>query len=399
MFNHATNTLGNHPLFNQEAFQHGFLTGILINFRYRMNLKSYVEIISGRGYADMILLIRGEGRSFSSTPMLVELKRSSIGRTNIEMAHQEAQWYARALRKNKMRMLTDANNIICIGLDMRSRDDPIITTNAITDPRSPLLTRLINLAINNLDTEELISPDGTRTRLRGEQGIRTLIGEAYYGFPSVEDAHNRLSRFIVGQALAISRLSDRISLETQFSSANNITTLVALLTNQSNKNALVIFNIKEAGRQNELLHERLPRLSDNTLDIFHTKNITKVVEINIRGYTHAIAQDGSPSPRRYFIPNDNLSITHYRNIAEYKNSIINRSSTSFLRDIPVSTSIANRFRNAIEHQHGRLKQQINELEDRLVQNSIKTIPIGMYEPLLRKIKSLIRMLPMYLINH
>lgn len=182
-----------------------------------------------------------------------------------------------------MRMLADSNNILCVGLDMTSDDPTIITTNTITDPRSPLLTRLINLAINNLDTEELVSPDGTRTRLRGKEGIRTLIGEAYYGFPSVEGAHNSLSRFLLGQALVVSEIENENPLQTKFASANNMTTLVTLLTNQ---NALVILNIKEAGRQNELLNERLPRLSDNILSILRSKNITKVVEINIRGYIH-----------------------------------------------------------------------------------------------------------------
>lgn len=172
----------------------------------------------------------------------------------------------------------------------------------------------MNLATTNEDLERY---QNSRSLSGGNQGIRTLIGEAYYSFPSV-GTHNNLSRFLLGQALLISEIGNENLLKTKFAYASNVTTLVNLVADQYSNN-LIIFNVKEAGRQNEPLDQRLPRLSDNTLSIFRAKNITKVVEINICGYTHVIAQDGSPSPRRYFIPNDNLSI-----MVEYRNYRINR---------------------------------------------------------------------------
>ncbi|MGL9731625.1 MAG: hypothetical protein ACR5KX_02255 [Wolbachia sp.] len=41
---------------------------MLINFRYRYNLKLYLELLTGRGYSDIMLLVREKERSWLAVP-------------------------------------------------------------------------------------------------------------------------------------------------------------------------------------------------------------------------------------------------------------------------------------------------------------------------------------------
>lgn len=201
LYRHLRGLLGNNRLFDLEAFQHGFLVGILMNFRYRLNLRPYIEIISGRGYADIFLLIRGDGRSFESTPMIVELKTGSVRATD---GRDEARWYARALRINKMRMLTDATRVLCVGLNMLNNMRAEIIEEQIRDPDFPSLRRLISLAVHYRDEGE---EEGQRRNIFGvEDIIRQLVSEVYYSFPCTQDTHNHLSRFFLGQAIITNAL-------------------------------------------------------------------------------------------------------------------------------------------------------------------------------------------------
>ncbi|MFP3025821.1 MAG: hypothetical protein ACEY3L_06070, partial [Wolbachia sp.] len=50
----------------REAAHHGFVAGALVNFRYRYNLRVYLEQFAGRGYADIVLVPRGKDRSLNA---------------------------------------------------------------------------------------------------------------------------------------------------------------------------------------------------------------------------------------------------------------------------------------------------------------------------------------------
>ncbi|WP_448128542.1 hypothetical protein [Wolbachia pipientis] len=58
----------------REAAHHGFVAGALVNFRYRYNLRVYLEQFAGRGYADIVLVPRGKDRSLNAVPIIIELK-------------------------------------------------------------------------------------------------------------------------------------------------------------------------------------------------------------------------------------------------------------------------------------------------------------------------------------
>ncbi|WP_353273241.1 hypothetical protein [Wolbachia endosymbiont (group A) of Nomada ferruginata] len=78
MFNYITNVYKKYEketLFSgKESSHHGFLAGFLINFKYRFHLKLYLELFAGKGYADIILLVRGSDKSLRGCPETSKFK-------------------------------------------------------------------------------------------------------------------------------------------------------------------------------------------------------------------------------------------------------------------------------------------------------------------------------------
>lgn len=71
---------------------HGFLSGFLVNFRYRAMAEVYVELIMGGGYADVVLLVRGQENLNDSVPIVIELK---AGSENAMQGLEQARGYVR----------------------------------------------------------------------------------------------------------------------------------------------------------------------------------------------------------------------------------------------------------------------------------------------------------------
>ncbi|WP_353287786.1 OTU domain-containing protein [Wolbachia endosymbiont (group B) of Gerris lacustris] len=98
----------------REAAHHGFMVGVFMNFHYRYNLRVYSEQFAGRGYADIILLARGPDRSLDSIPIIIELK---AGAATPDKALQQAEKYAQGFQPNVQRVLTTADEILCVGVN------------------------------------------------------------------------------------------------------------------------------------------------------------------------------------------------------------------------------------------------------------------------------------------
>ncbi|UIP92596.1 hypothetical protein JSQ73_005455 [Wolbachia endosymbiont of Anopheles demeilloni] len=101
----------------READQHGFVAGVFDNFRYRDNAKLYLEQFAGGGYADIVLLVRGPDRAIDSVPILIELKAGTEGQVDPSDALEKAKGYIEGFRPNKIRILTNADNAIAVGLN------------------------------------------------------------------------------------------------------------------------------------------------------------------------------------------------------------------------------------------------------------------------------------------
>ena len=148
---------------------------------------------------------------------------------------------------------------------------------------------------------------------------------------------------------------------------------------------IVNFNIVEAGHGTRDLNRASPKLSDDYLqgilpEEIGLENIDRIVEINIRGYTHALANRGSPSPARFFgernrgrmsvveyrTNKNHTAYRHYREQGHERIDILGQIQivSPLERDLD---DFLDNFRDAILYQHGgrvgidgQFKREINE---------------------------------------
>ncbi len=100
--------------FGIESDYHGFLSGFLINFRYRAIAEVCVELIMGGGYADVVLLVRGQGNLNNSVPIVIELK---AGPENAMQGLEQARDYVRNVPISSIPIYTSSIDAVCVGLN------------------------------------------------------------------------------------------------------------------------------------------------------------------------------------------------------------------------------------------------------------------------------------------
>ncbi|WP_341808312.1 hypothetical protein [Wolbachia endosymbiont (group E) of Neria commutata] len=137
-------------------------------------------------YAENIFhKLRGKDRSWSAVPVVMELKADG----NVDNALSEAKSYARGLRRNKMRLLTNADKVICIGVNPNEPKDSYKISEVASEiirNQEPIMQSLLNTVYGNGDNENKVNE------------IETLLGQVYYTFPSEQYTGNYLSRFLLG---------------------------------------------------------------------------------------------------------------------------------------------------------------------------------------------------------
>ncbi|RDD34743.1 putative transposase [Wolbachia endosymbiont of Cylisticus convexus] len=100
--------------FDNESDDHGFLSGFLLNFRYRAMADIYLELLIGRGYADISLLVRGQEKLNNSVPIIIELK---AGQEHAGQALEQARGYVRNCPISSVSIHTSSRNAVCVGLN------------------------------------------------------------------------------------------------------------------------------------------------------------------------------------------------------------------------------------------------------------------------------------------
>ncbi|BET31426.1 hypothetical protein [Wolbachia pipientis] len=181
----------------KESSYHGFLAGFLMNFKYRFHLKLYLELFAGKGYADIILLIRGSDKSLSSIPMIIELKAKTDEKSTAQKAIEQAQDYVKGYFFNSIRMVTTANKAVCVGLNFEMNHHPKYLLFA-----QQFLNRKGNSVI-----EKLLGTEAANAEV-----IRTQLEYLYYGIVwsnGGSDNINYVSRMILGQLVLISNIIKR----------------------------------------------------------------------------------------------------------------------------------------------------------------------------------------------
>ncbi len=183
----------------REASHHGFMVGVFMNFHYRYNLRVYPEQFAGRGYADIILLARGPDRALDSIPIIIELKAGAGPNATPDRALQQAEKYAQGFQPNVQRVLTTADNILCVGVNL---DNPSPISDIKVSNRGEEIIPLFQ------DILESTKDWDTQTIGRRElkEQVKDNLERIYHTFPGTSEKgdNHYFSRFLLGQSLLLS---------------------------------------------------------------------------------------------------------------------------------------------------------------------------------------------------
>lgn len=254
----------------REAAHHGFVAGALINFRYRHNLRVYLEQFAGRGYADIVLVPRGKDRSLNAVPIIIELKAGTGTRTTPGDALEQAKDYAKGFQPNTMRVLTVSDNVLCVGLNLDSAEGEKfsmhISPPADRKPARPTVQKLLEV------TSSWNGEESTIADLKKE--IKQPLDRIYHTFPGTpEKGGNYFSRFLLGQLLLADKFVD-IDLEKSVflyneyplasstrsgaqSTERPVTMFILTKGNQGQDKEVFIFHIREGGK-GEFSEKKIP---------------------------------------------------------------------------------------------------------------------------------------------
>lgn len=183
----------------REAAHHGFMVGVFMNFHYRYNLRVYPEQFAGRGYADIILLARGPDRALDSIPIIIELKAGGGPNATPDKALQQAEKYAQGFQPNVQRVLTTADEILCVGVNLDN-----------TSPISDIKVSNRGEEIIPLFQEILESTKDWDTQTIGKRELKEQVKDnlerIYHMFPGTPEKgdNHYFSRFLLGQSLLLS---------------------------------------------------------------------------------------------------------------------------------------------------------------------------------------------------
>ncbi|GHM58178.1 MAG: hypothetical protein sL5_06130 [Candidatus Mesenet longicola] len=358
----------------REAAHHGFMVGVFMNFHYRYNLRVYPEQFAGRGYADIILLARGTNRALNSIPIIIELKAGAGPYATPGKALQQAEKYAKGFQPNVMRVLTTADEILCVGVNLDS-SSPI--SNVVESSREgriiPLFQDILKSA-DDWDTQEI----GTR---KLKEQIKNNMERIYHMFPGTPEKgdNHYFSRFLLGQSLLLSEDSetsfkkyvfiyeDSIPTEVHFDSgrlrrpaaerargalstnldASHAVVTMVLIPENTDKLVYVI-NIVEANRKDVLnrLDEVLPL---NRLD--REIGNMEIVELNLNFDTRY-----KSNFERYLT----IWAEKYNSLQEYNNGADRFQGT--FKEVPYPNELKETFDKALDAQSSSINEYNRLLE-------------------------------------
>ncbi|WP_425385343.1 ankyrin repeat domain-containing protein [Wolbachia endosymbiont (group B) of Schoenobius gigantella] len=254
----------------REAAHHGFIAGALVNFRYRYNLRVYLEQFAGRGYADIVLVPRGKERSLNAVPIIIELKAGTAAGTTPGNALEQAKDYAKGFQPNTMRVLTISDNVLCVGLNLDSTESEKFSMHI-----SPREDREIAPPTIQKLLEVTSSWNGERSTITDiTEKIKQPLERIYHTFPGTpEKGGNYFSRFLLGQLLLANEFK-RIKLEKSVflyneyplaastrsgpqSTERPVTTFMLTKANQGQDKEVFIFHIREGGK-GEFSEKKIP---------------------------------------------------------------------------------------------------------------------------------------------
>lgn len=372
---------------SKEAAQHGFISGMLMNFRYRYNLKLYLELLTGRGYSDIMLLVRGKDRSWSAVPVVMELKADG----NVDNALSEAKSYARGLRRNKMRLLTNADKVICIGVNLNEPKDSYKISEVASEiirNQEPIMQSLLNTVYGNGDNENKVNE------------IETLLGQVYYTFPSEQYTGNYLSRFLLGQLPLVKKPEEAEGIQvysfnhSEENIKDRLTTYMFAVKEQNNKNRIFVFHIQEDGSKEPKYNKH--SFTEEVLNKIGLKQgeIKQVTQVYVMGYKETGPSQSALSPGTLY-GSENLVKVENKEKGEYfagasSQGRQTRSGTpknkfeGEVQPIDQVSGLVDAFKKAISYQQKELEEKIEEKKKELGNDN--KFELGAYKSLFDAIK-------------
>jgi len=157
----------------RESDYHGFLSGFLMNFRYRHVAGIYLELFVGGGYTDITFLVRGVQRLGDSVPIIIELK---AGRRSAADALEQAENYVNRCPVSSLSIHTSSGNAICVGLnfDLNRRRFQLSIENFLEREYS-----LVERLFEPLANQEV------------EENVRDYLLHPSFGVPAVPGVRSR----------------------------------------------------------------------------------------------------------------------------------------------------------------------------------------------------------------
>lgn len=383
---------------DKEAAQHGFISGMLMNFRYRYNLRLYLELLTGRGYSDIVFLVRGEGRSWNAVSVIMELKPKG----SVENALTEALSYARGLRYNKRRLLTNSENVICVGVNLNDQGDSYIISDQpskIKRDEKPVMQSLLDIVCSDEECKDK------------ESQVKDLLGELYYTFPSEQYTRDYLSRFLLGQLPLLNKPEEAKSMSVYLFNHSkekmkgkdikgHLTTYIVVVKGQNNRNRVLIFHIQEAGTD-KFQYNKYSFCKRVLSDIGLTEvNHEDLIEVYIDGYKKEVGSVRSaPSPGSFFKDQGLVNIREaytkqfegdYGEIGSTgSDSTEEKKFKGEVESIALDAGLAGKFQKVINYQQKELRKKIEEKrKSGELRRDTNKLELGAYKDFFDTIKGL-----------
>ncbi|WP_222837224.1 hypothetical protein, partial [Wolbachia pipientis] len=297
------------------------------------------------GYADIVLLVRGPNRAVDSVPILIELKAGTEGQVDPSDALRQAEDYIKGFRPNKMRILTNADNAIAVGLNLDNAEPFKTEVKPIKQPPAPLMEEFIEL-VGEWDNQS-ISEEVFKRK------VKDLLSSEYHTFPANKETkdHYYFSRDILGQSILINKIGqDQGNVKKYIYSYNEyplnwpqgteytlskspVTTLIFVQGNEGQEKTAFIFRIRESNTREFYTDKKIP-----VLDIPGIGRVGNVIEIKM-------------SLKKYETGLSFEELLEIEQISKYKPSGADQQFTGSFLKIPNSDELKGKLDQAITSQY------------------------------------------------
>lgn len=212
--------------FKHESDYHGLFAGFFVMlFKYRYNLKSYLELSLGEGFSDIVVLVRSTERSDNAIPIIIELKAGktlTIQGTPFDQAGK----YAEAFKYGPQRMITNNDNVIYAVYNPDLPNNRIKIDKAARDKQHP--KPFLQSVLESADPAQ----------------IREQLKYTYYSIPNLAENYYRYtSEVLLGELIPVRTTREvwnKYIFQYDRGVSNDITSFGFV---NSGKNELVLLNI------------------------------------------------------------------------------------------------------------------------------------------------------------